>query len=192
MCDRKLALLSALLALVLSQAQAGSVLQGLEMDVMEAGETASQATSRIALPRAGVSTEESSPDYAGLLTEQTLIGGERSGEAAAVDDGRDAAPGSTDGPVSGVDVGEPVPGGIDSGEDPPDGGAGGEQPADGGGVEPLPGDGSISEEPVEGTLGDPVDTAPIGDLSEAQPGTDPGASASGEVPTLHSAGHPGE
>ena len=40
-------------SLGISAGHAGGVLQGLEMDVMDAGETASQATSRIKLPRAG-------------------------------------------------------------------------------------------------------------------------------------------
>jgi hypothetical protein len=176
MRKRKLFVLFTGITLGVATAQAGSVLQGLEMDVMEAGETASQATSRIALPRAGAVGDDGSPDYAGLATEQALIGGERGGEAAAVDYDTNGAAGAPDPgePVSGIDVGEPGPGELDggaTGEEPTDpgwvdGGPMGGEPPDSGWVEPEPGDEVVIDEPIEEPVEDPVDGTPIGDIRD--------------------------
>jgi hypothetical protein len=163
----------------LSTGHAG-VLQGLEMDVMDADETAAQATSRIALPQAGAVVEEGSPDYAGLVTDQALVGGER-GEAAAVDYGNDGAPAApTDDPGRGIDVGEPGvidPGSLD------DGGVSGEEPPDIGVIDPDPGIGV--DEPIEEPVGDPVDGTPVGDASDgngSEPGVMPPVETDGRVP----------
>ena len=148
-----------------SAGHAGGVLQGLEMDVMDAGETASQATSRISLPRAGTGADDGSPDYAGLVSEQALIGAGERGEAAAVDYGNDggaAAPEPTDGPVSGIDVGEPGPGETDAGGASDWGGVDG----DGGAVGPEPGDTGVIdgvEEPIDGTPIGVIDNSPVDD-----------------------------
>jgi hypothetical protein len=144
-------LLVACAALGVSSARAEGLLQGLEMDVMDAGETAAQATSRIALPRAGNVADENSPDYANLATEQALIGGERAGEAAAVDDrstAGPAAPEPVDGASGGLDAGEPGTPGAGDGID-------GQEPVDPGVIEPEPGNLGGIDDAIEQPIGRP-------------------------------------
>jgi hypothetical protein len=167
----KLHLLVACAALGLSNARAEGLLQGLEMDVMDAGETAAQATSRIALPQAGNVADESSPDYANLATDQALLGGERAGEAAAVDDrstAGPAAPEPVDGASGGIDVGEPgttdAGGGID--------GNMGEEPVDSGVIEPEPGDIGVIDDAVEEPVGEPVGEDPSGGVIDGDVSVD--------------------
>jgi hypothetical protein len=73
-----------LLALALAAGSAhAEVLQGLEMDVMEPGESAVQATSRIVLPRPRGGIERSA-EYPGLDTEQRIGIGAPSGRLDGV------------------------------------------------------------------------------------------------------------
>jgi hypothetical protein len=145
-------LLATAITLGFSTAQAGGVLKGLEMDVMEPGETSAQAISRIALPKAGNLGDEN-PDYAGVLSEQALVGGGDARDAMAGEIGNGAAesPSPGDGPTAGIDVGEPVPGGDDA-----------IVIDDGGIVEPAPGDDTI--------VIDDVIEGPVEDSREGTPG----------------------
>ena len=157
-------------ALGLSTAQAGGVLQGLEMDVMDPGETSAQAISRIALPKAGNLADEN-PDYAGVLSEQALVGGGEGRDAMAGEFGNQSMPDElppTDGPTSGIDVGEPAPGdldgvGVDDGIVIDDGGIIGEEPS-GGGIEPAPGDTIVIDDIIEGPVEDGRESTPIGEI----------------------------
>lgn len=162
-------LLAAGAALGLSSAQAGGVLQGLEMDVMDPGETSAQAISRIALPKTGNLAYEN-PDYAGVLSEQALVGGGEGRDAMAGEFGNQGmpdGPAPTDEPSAGIDVGEPVPGVIDGGVDDgiviDDGGIIGEEPS-GGGIEPAPGDTIVIDDIIEGPVEDGRDSTPIGEI----------------------------
>ena len=118
-----LCLLTAIAVLGVSTAQAESTLQGLEMDVMNANETPSQAAARIALPRPGNSGAYG-PDYGESLAGQVRVGGGLTAESAG------------NGPVVGITVGEPVPVGGDEVVDdvPPDADPGAD---DGGVVDPT-------------------------------------------------------
>jgi hypothetical protein len=159
-------LLAAGAVLGLSSAQAGGVLQGLEMDVMDPGETSAQAISRIALPKTGNLADEN-PDYAGVLSEQALVGGGAGRDATPGEFGNEDMPDGpvpTDGPSAGIDVGESVPGGIGGGDDGiviDDGGIIGEEPP-GGGIEPVPGDTIVIDDIIEGPVEDARDNTPIG------------------------------
>lgn len=153
-------------ALVLATAHAQGVLQGLEMDVMEADESPAQATARIALPGAGNAADDGNPDYGSLVTDQALAGSSQGDEAAATDRGDDAAPTGpepgTD-PVGAIDVGEPGEGDAGSGAD--NGGIVGEDPTDPGAIDAEPGDTGVID-----PIGEPVDENPIGDVTEPEPG----------------------
>jgi hypothetical protein len=147
----------------LATAHAQGVLQGLEMDVMEADESPAQATARIALPGAGNAADDGNPDYGSLVTDQALAGGSQSGEAAATDGRDDAAPtGPATDPADAIDVGEPGEGDAGSGVD--NGGIG-EDPTDPGVI-----DGDRGDTGVIDPIGEPVDDNPIGDVTEPEPG----------------------
>lgn len=155
-------------ALGLSTAQAGGVLQGMEMDVMDPGETSAQAISRIALPKAGNLADEN-PDYAGVLSEQSLVGGGARDATAGEfgNEGIPTGPEPSEGPTNGIDVDEPVPGGVDGSDGGiviDDGGIIVEEPTDGGSVDPAPGDGIVIDDIVEGPVEDARDGSPIGAL----------------------------
>ncbi len=155
-------------ALGLSTAHAEGVLQGLQMDVMDADETAAEATARIALPRPGSAIDDASPDYTSGVTEQAMAGSNGS-ETSAMDNGNDgglASPVSAGDPVSGIDVGEP--GGIDAGDGVDGGDFGGGEPPDTGVIEPDPGE-IIDVDPIEDPVDDPVDEIPIGDGVDGDP-----------------------
>ncbi len=88
MSDRyRITLLAALLFSAVAHAESG--LQGLEMDVMNAGENAARATARIALPRTAmpVPAEQNLP---GLDAERNARAGELRDESMSV--AREAAP----------------------------------------------------------------------------------------------------
>ena len=141
-------------ALGLSTAHAEGVLQGLQMDVMDADETAAEATARIALPRPGGAIDDASPDYTSGVTEQAMAGSNGS-ETSAMDNGNDgglASPVSAGDPVSGMDGGD----------------FGGGEPPDTGVIEPHPGE-IIDVDPIEDPVDDPVDEIPIGDGVDGDP-----------------------
>ena len=97
-------LLAAVASLSLSTAHAESALQGLEMDVMDANETPSQAAARISLPRPGVAAD-TGLDYADSLAGQVRVGSGLTAERVV------------DGPITGIAVGEPGPADVSEGVD---------------------------------------------------------------------------
>lgn len=113
---RRTVLASVLLAAV-ATVQAENSLQGLEMDVMEPGESAAQATARIVLPRpagldgdyTGLDAEPRLRDAAGVSGQDGLLGVTGiPGDAAEADDavGRGVDPGGDSGTTEGP-VGQP-------------------------------------------------------------------------------------
>lgn len=101
MCNTMLrALACALLLGAADAVHAESTLQGLEMDVMEPGESAAHATARIVLPRPRNGIERSA-DYPGLDTEQRVqLGAPDAGDRMGITGGEVGAPSS--GPADGA------------------------------------------------------------------------------------------
>jgi hypothetical protein len=103
-----LRVLLALLVCAAAGARAENTLRGLEMDVMEPGESAAHATSRIVLPPPVAAPESE----AGLDPEQRLrVGGPVERELGNLSSGDPALGPGVDKPV---DPGEGIPGGDDN------------------------------------------------------------------------------
>jgi hypothetical protein len=157
----------------LPAAHAEGSLQGLEMDVMDAGESPSAATARIALPGARDAVGEGVPDDAGIVSDQSRQGGTAAVESVdhAAQDALGAAARDAVEPAQGPDVGEPTPsdGGGIVGEEPIDPGVIDGSPGDVGVIEPG---GTVDGVPVDEPPGDgpPVDEPPP--VEEPPPGVD--------------------
>jgi hypothetical protein len=151
--------------LPVSGVHADGSLQGLEMDVMEADESPSQATARIALPGASPMVKEGKADDADLVTGAQA--GFNGGQAPALEDATAMVPEAT--VDSAHNLGAETSDNLDSGA--PDVAHGGSEIVDGGGfaeepIEPGVVDGSSGDggiiEPVEGPIDDvPVEEPPV-------------------------------
>lgn len=157
--------------LPVSGVHADGSLQGLEMDVMEADESPSQATARIALPGASPMVKDGKADDADLVTGAQA--GFNGGQAPALEDAAAMVPEAA--VDSARDLGAETSDNLDSGA--PDVAHGGSETVDGGGFAEEPpiesgvvdgssGDGGIIDggpgdvgiiEPVEG----PIDDVPV-------------------------------
>jgi len=157
---------------VLSSAHADGGLQGLEMDVMDAGESPAQATARIALPGAGASVDDGKPDSGELITGGTR-GGAYGGEAAALDTAEPTGPASRAESVG--EAGAETSDSIDLGAPDVSDGGGGAVDGNPGTIGIIePGEVPIDDTPVgEPPVGEPpVGEIPIGELPGD--GTGPG------------------
>lgn len=152
--------------LPVSGVHADGSLQGLEMDVMEADESPSQATARIALPGASPVVDDIKVDDGDLGTGRAQAGS-TGGQSPALEDASAMAPEAA--VDSARDLGAETSDNLDTGA--PDGADGGGQVVDGGGfaagpIEPGVVDGGPGDvgviEPVEGPIDDvPVEEPPV-------------------------------
>ena len=167
-------------------------LEGLEMDVMGAGESPGEATARIALPGPRTAVREDTPEDAASVAAQT----QRAGESAALEAAEHAtrelatdspvetdAPAAPDSAVGAVDVGQGFDVGEPTGVDDGGGFIGGE-PIDPGVIDGGPGDVGIIE-PGGGVDELPVEEPPLGEPPvDGPPVTEPPVdeSPTGEIP----------
>ena len=152
-----------------SSAYADGSLQGLEMDVMDAGELPAEATARIALPGASPAIDDGKSGDVDLAAAPAQAGS-NGGQAPALEDASSRAPELAAETSNSLDTGAPDVG--DGGGVVADDGGLAEGPLDGGSVDGSPGDigvidveGPIVEIPVEEppVQGPPVEI-PIGEL----------------------------
>jgi len=153
--------------LPVSGVHADGSLQGLEMDVMESGESPAQATARIALPGSSATVAVGKPDDGDLVAGRAQPGS-NGGQAPALEEASTMAPASASASTreSGAEISDNLGAGP---ADATDGGAVAgvdgdvaQEPVAPGVMDGGPGDVGIIEGPIEVPIGEPpVDDRPV-------------------------------